>query len=133
MVNPTEDNMNNKFLSNIIVFSKTKWNSEKSSILHFLELSLISAWQRIAGFAYISPSTFDLLQYHMSCSLWKTLLHTCERIEWTRRCFDVMSLLLILKNFLQRFLQHRSGWYKYSQISFYQRCLYFVLIFKGWF
>lgn len=49
----------------------------KVALFHTLQISLMPGSIEDTSIL-ISASTFNLLQHHISCSLWKTLLYTCE-------------------------------------------------------
>lgn len=77
-----------------IVFYKLKKLWEK---WHFplLQISLISG---LTGVNTVLLTQFNLMQYHISCSIWKAPLHICEKMKKTmsqfspRYCFSPWKL-----------------------------------------
>lgn len=61
------------------ICSKTKEISERKRHYFYSFAKLSDVWFHKRWLAFLSASAFNLLWYRMSCSLWKTSLHTHEK------------------------------------------------------
>lgn len=51
----------------------------------YIFVNLLSIWINTSIWIVLSSSAFNLLPYHLSYSLWKTLLHNCEQMKVERQ------------------------------------------------